>query len=73
MKRFRNTRILLIIVAVLGVAYALSPLYLRNALLYQQPDLDDYTIFTNRVVMAEIINPGRKQQGSIKGRFLRIT
>jgi len=48
---------MLIIVAVLAVAYALSPFYLRYALLYQQPDLDDYTIFNNRVVMAGDYQP----------------
>ncbi len=63
MKRFRISRIMLIVVAVLGVAYALSPLYLRNALLYQQPDLDDYTIFSNRVVMAGDYQPWPEAPG----------
>ena len=63
MKKFRFTRILLIIVAVLAVAYGLSPLYLRNAIFYQKPDLDDYTIFNNRVVMAGGYQPWSEVPG----------
>jgi CubicO group peptidase (beta-lactamase class C family) len=63
MNRFRFTRILLIAVAILAVAYAMSPLYLRYALLYQQPDLDDYTIFSNRVVMAGEYQPWSESPG----------
>lgn len=57
MKRFRFTRILLIIVALLAVAYAICPSYLRTALVYQQADIDDYTIFDNRVVAAGNYEP----------------
>ncbi|MFA6129206.1 MAG: serine hydrolase [Bacteroidales bacterium] len=52
MKKFKFTRILLIIVAVIAVAYAVCPQYLRKALVYQQVDIDDYKIFDNRVVIA---------------------
>jgi CubicO group peptidase (beta-lactamase class C family) len=52
MKNYRFTRILLIIVAVLAVAFAVCPPYLRKALIYQQPGIDDYTLFDNRVVAA---------------------
>jgi CubicO group peptidase (beta-lactamase class C family) len=63
MKRFRFTRILLIIVAVLAVAFALCPQYLRKALVYQQPDIDDYKIFDNRVVAAENYEPWAEVPG----------
>jgi hypothetical protein len=58
---------LLILVAVLAVAYALSPVYLRKALVYQQPGIEDYKIFDNRVVAAEnkepwAVNPGFDQK-----------
>lgn len=63
MKKFRFTRILLIVVVVLAVAYGLSPIYLRNAIFYQQPDLDDYTIFNNRVVAADGYQPWSEGPG----------
>jgi CubicO group peptidase (beta-lactamase class C family) len=63
MKRFRFTRILLIIVAVLALAVAVCPQYLRKALIYQQADIDDYKIFDNRVVMAGNYEPWREVPG----------
>jgi len=63
MNKFRFTRILLIIIVVLAVAYALCPQYLRKALIYQQPDIDDYTIFDNRVVMSENYEPWAEVPG----------
>jgi CubicO group peptidase (beta-lactamase class C family) len=63
MNKFRFTRILLIIVAVLAVAYALCPQYLRKALVYQQVDIDDYKIFDNRVVMAGAEEPWAEAPG----------
>ncbi|MFH0762222.1 MAG: serine hydrolase [Bacteroidota bacterium] len=50
MKRFRFTTLLLIILLVLGIAYAVCPQYLRKAMIYQQVDIDDYKIFDNRIV-----------------------
>jgi len=63
MKNFRFTRILVIIVAVLAVAFALCPQYLRKALIYQQADIDDYTIFDNRVVAAGNYEPWTEMPG----------
>ncbi|MCX6223614.1 MAG: serine hydrolase, partial [Bacteroidia bacterium] len=63
MKKFRFTRILLIIVAVIAVAYAVCPQYLRKALIYQQAGIDDYTIFDNRVVPAGNYEPWRESPG----------
>ncbi len=63
MKKFRFTRILLIVVAIVAVAYALCPQYLRKALVYQQVDIDDYTIFDNRVVMAGNHEPWAEAPG----------
>lgn len=63
MKKFRVTRILLIIVAILAIAYAVCPQYLRKALIYQQVDIDDYNIFDNRVVMAGNYEPWAEVPG----------
>lgn len=63
MNKFRFTRILLIIIAVLAVAYAVCPQYLRKALIYQQPDIDDYTIFDNRVVASGNYEPWAEVPG----------
>lgn len=63
MKKFRFTRILLIIVAILAVAYAVCPQYLRKALVYQQVDIDDYKIFDNRVVASGNHEPWAVVQG----------
>jgi len=63
MKKFRFTRILLIIVAVIALAYAVCPQYLRKALVYQQVDIDDYKIFDNRVVMAGNYEPWTEAPG----------
>jgi len=52
MKKYRFTRILLILVAIIAIAFGLSPQYLRKALVYQQVDIDDYKIFDNRIVAA---------------------
>lgn len=52
MKNFRFTRLLILILIVLGIAYGLCPQYLRKALVYQQAGIEDYKIFDNRVVIA---------------------
>lgn len=46
------TKILLIIIVVVGGIYLACPQYLRKALIYQTVDIDDYKIFTNRTVIA---------------------
>lgn len=63
MKKFRFTRIILIAFAVLAVAYAVCPQYLRTALIYQQPGIDDYKIFDNRVVACGNYEPWREVPG----------
>ena len=63
MKNFKFTRILLIIFAVIAVAYTVCPQYLRKALMYQKPDIDDYTIFDNRVVMSGNYEPWAEVPG----------
>jgi len=63
MKKFRFTRILLIVVAILAVAYAVCPQYLRKALVYQQAGIDDYRIFDNRVVAAGNYEPWSESPG----------
>jgi CubicO group peptidase (beta-lactamase class C family) len=63
MKRFRFTRIILIIAAILGLAYALSPSYLRLAVFHQSPDVDDYKIFNNRVVASGSVQPWAEVPG----------
>lgn len=60
MKKFRFTRILIILLIILGVAYAVCPQYLRKALIYQQAGIDDYKIFDNRIVAS-----GDKQPWSV--------
>lgn len=63
MRNFRFTRLLLIVVAVLAVAYAVCPQYLRKALIYQQVDIDDYKIFDNRIVASENYEPWAEAAG----------
>jgi len=48
MKKFG--RVLLIIIIVLGVTYFFLPGYVQTALIYQNVDIDDYTIFHNRTI-----------------------
>jgi len=57
MNNFRVTKVLLIIVIVLGGLYLLIPEYLRNVIIYQYADIDDYRIFTNRTVIAGPYQP----------------
>ena len=42
----------MIIVVAMGGLYLISPEYLRNTVIYQYPDIDDYKIFDNRTVIA---------------------
>ncbi len=64
MKKYRFTRILLIAVAVLAIAFALCPEYLRKAIIYQNPGIDDYNLFDNRVVAAGNGEPWEMAPGS---------
>jgi CubicO group peptidase (beta-lactamase class C family) len=52
MKSFRFTTILLLVLAVLGLAYAVCPPYIRKAVMHQGAGLYDYKIFDNRIVPA---------------------
>lgn len=42
--------ILFSFIALVIIAYFLSPEYLQTAIIYQQPDIDDYKIFENREI-----------------------
>lgn len=46
----------LIIIALI-VVWLLLPGYLKKALVYQKPDIDDYTLFENRVIETGIYQP----------------
>jgi len=50
MKKF--IRITLIVLAIVAIIILIMPQYLRTALIYQTPDLDDYLIFNNRTIKA---------------------
>ena len=43
-------RVVMIVAAVLLLSWIFMPFYLRKAIIYQQPGIDDYTIFENRKV-----------------------
>jgi len=45
--------IITILIAVFISAYFLSPNYLKTAIIHQQPNIDDYKIFENRVIKAD--------------------
>ena len=45
--------IIAILIFVLISTYYLSPNYLKTAIVYQQPNIDDYKIFENRVIKAD--------------------
>ncbi len=48
----RLKKILIGLVVILALAVILTPGYLRRALIYQTPDIDDYRIFHNRTIVA---------------------
>ncbi len=50
MKKNKIRIILSIIVVGLAAIWLFTPQYLRVALIYQQPEIDDYTIFNNRTI-----------------------
>ncbi len=52
MKKNKIRITLSVIVIVIATSWLLTPQYLRIALLHQQPDIDDYTIFSNRTIAA---------------------
>lgn len=51
MKNFKFTQIIIVVILVFGVLYMASPPFLRNALMYQTANIDDYKIFSNRTVI----------------------
>ena len=57
MRNFRFTFIALASVLVLAAAFYITPEYMRKALFYQFPDIDDYKIFDNRTVIAGSYRP----------------
>lgn len=50
MKKTRNT--VLIILLIISLFMIIMPRYASRALYYQQPDIDDYKIFANRIIEA---------------------
>lgn len=50
-------KILLPVLLLLLLTYAVLPTYLRNALTYFHANIDDYTIFENREVLAGSVHP----------------
>ncbi len=63
MKNFRFTKVLFVIVIILGGLYLLAPEYLRNVLIYQYANIDDYKLFDNRTVIAENTYPWEELSG----------
>jgi len=61
MKRF--FRITLIVFAVVAFIILIMPQYLRTALIYQTPDIDDYQVFHNRTIKAENPVPWQHHAG----------
>ena len=57
MRNFRFTFIALASVLVLAAAFYITPEYVRKAIFYQFPDIDDYKIFDNRTVIAGSYRP----------------
>ncbi len=53
-------KVLVIILAVLAIAYAFLPQYAQKALIYFTPDIDDYPIFDNREIAANNPQPWPK-------------
>ncbi|TVQ14350.1 MAG: class C beta-lactamase-related serine hydrolase [Bacteroidetes bacterium] len=58
----RTLKILIIVLVVIGLIILLMPAYLRTALIYQTPDLDDYRIFHNRTIEASRPAPWPKHE-----------
>lgn len=63
MKSFRFTSILLIILAAVGIAYAVCPAYIRRAVMHQRPGVSDYKLFDNRIVAAGNYQPWTQREG----------
>ena len=60
MKKHRFLKITSIVVLLLALTYLISPLYLRRALIYLNPGIDDYHIFHNRTVSSDSPDPWKK-------------
>ena len=71
MKKFFIFIFLLIAVVVGG--YFLSPEYLKTAIKYQTPDIDDYKIFENRTIKAGNYIPWKITNDYNKKEFSKIT
>jgi len=63
MKNFRITSILIIAIILIGGVYLIFPEYLRNTLVYQFANIDDYEIFDNRTVIASAHDPWEEPAG----------
>ncbi len=59
----KKTLVVLAPIAVLLLAYLSAPTYLRMALTYFNPDLDDYTVFENRKVRTGFEEPWIMRSG----------
>ncbi len=63
MKNFKVTKVLIVIVIILGGLYLICPEYLRNTLVYQFANIDDQKIFDNRTVIASTYDPWEELPG----------
>lgn len=56
----KTLRVLVVVMIAVGIIILLMPQYLRTALIYQRPGIDDYRIFHNRVIEASDPQPWEK-------------
>jgi len=65
----KTGRILLIITILLAITYFFLPGYVQTALIYQNVDIDDYTIFHNRTIKAGTAEPWKLSKDYNKYQF----
>ncbi len=58
----RILTVVVIVLGIIGLIILLMPGYLRTALVYQTPDIDDYRIFHNRTIEAARPEPWTKHE-----------
>ncbi len=58
----RTFIVIIVLLAVIVLVIILLPFYLRTALTYQTPDIDDYRIFPNRTIEANQPEPWEKHE-----------
>ena len=65
----KTGRILLIITILLAITYFFLPGYVQTALIYQNVDIDDYTIFHNRTIKTGTAEPWKLSKDYNKYQF----